>query len=241
MRYHPQQPRRAGDPPSRGRRRLRRRPLRHRPARGLPEGSAPSRPADVGDRAEARAGRDGREERRRHLLRFLPRRRPLRPPLAGVRLAAPAARRVPDVLHALPARGLAGDAHGDLGVPVAHRPPDRDGRRERLGVRGGLGARRGGPDGRAADEEADAGRRLEDDPPRVPHDASHLPREPGARDRRGPGRRGRRDEPGRPSRRPSTTRPSPSPSSRRTSSASSRTGPSRPRPRTRRAPSPSAS
>ena len=97
--------------------------------------------------------RPRREERGGDLLRLVPRRRPLRPPLPGVRLAAPPPRGVPDVVHAVPARGLAGDAHGDLGVPVARRAPDRDGRRERLDVRGGLRLRRGGPDGRAADEE----------------------------------------------------------------------------------------
>ena len=124
-----------------------------------------SRPAPAGARRpRSRCGADSARSPRgtRTLSDFdvLPRRRPLRPPFAGVRLAAPPARRVPDRLHALPARGLAGDAHGDLRVPVARRAPDRDGRRERLDVRGGLGVRRGGPDGRAPDEEEDEGRRL---------------------------------------------------------------------------------
>ena len=61
---------------------------------------------------------------------------------------------VADLLHAVPARGLAGDAAVDLRVPDAHLPADGPRRRERLALRGGLGARRGGADGRAALDEA---------------------------------------------------------------------------------------
>ena len=211
------------------------------PQRGLPPGAAGPAAARLRDRGAPGDGADRRAEREPLGVDVVPRRGPLLPPHAGLRLAAPLAGRVPDRVHAVPARGLAGDAHGDLGVPDAHGPPHRAGRRERLDVRGGLGLRRGRPDGRAPHEEEDEGRRLEGDPPRVPALPPDVPRELPLHDRRGARRRGRRDGPGGSRGGRGRRRPSPSPSSLRTSSASSKAGRPPPRRRTRRARSRSAS
>ena len=102
-----------------------------------------------------------------------------------------------DGLHALPARSLAGNAAVDLRVPDARLPADRARGRERLALRGSLGAGRGAAHGRAALEGPQARGPLGRHPPRVPGDRAELLREPGPRDRRGsPGRR-RRDGPAR--------------------------------------------
>ncbi len=74
-----------------------------------------------------------REERRRRGL--VPRRRHLRPLRPGGRRRGAPARRVPDRVHAVPARAVPGRAAGDLRVPDRDLRADRHGRLERLRLR----------------------------------------------------------------------------------------------------------
>ena len=154
----------------------------------------------------------------------LPGRGPLQPLRLGDRRPDALPRRVADGLHALPAGGLAGHAPVDLRVPDAHLPADGARRRQRLALRGGLGARRGAAHGRPARARAATRRALGRHPPGVPRDGADLLREPRPGGRRGPARArtGRRTRPR--SRRPWTTRRSPWRCSRPISTASSRTG-----------------
>ena len=89
------------------------------------------------------------QERERARHGVLPRRRALQPLRLGDRRPDALPRRVADVLHAVPARGLAGDAPVDLRVPDAHLPADGPRGRQRLALRGRVGARRGAAHGRA--------------------------------------------------------------------------------------------
>ena len=66
---------------------------------------------------------------------LVPRRGDLRPLRAGGRRRDPRARRVPDRVHAVPARDEPGRAAGDLRVPDRDLRADRDGRLERVRLR----------------------------------------------------------------------------------------------------------
>ena len=84
-----------------------------------------------------------RAERRRGFRALLPRRRDVRPLRAGDRRRDPLALGVPDALHAVPARGLAGRPAGDVRVPDLHVGADRAAGLERVDVRGPLVGRVG--------------------------------------------------------------------------------------------------
>ena len=145
-------------------------------------------------------------QRRRRLRALLPRRRDVRPLRAGARRRDHLALGVPHPLHALPARGLAGRAAGDVRVPDRDLRADRAPGRQRLDVRGPLGGRRRRLPG--------ARRRQGPRPPRRLARAAPARRETlatyarGLRRRGGRGRpRGRAHRPGGARRRRSTTAP----------------------------------
>ena len=110
------------------------------------------RPPDPGGRAarpaarpagrHGRAGRlraPARARRAQHVGRgrdHLPRRRDVRPLRPGDHRHADGALRVPDAVHALPARGLAGQPAGDVRVPDRDQRADRAAGLERLRLRG---------------------------------------------------------------------------------------------------------
>ena len=84
-----------------------------------------------------------RAQRRRRRRALLPRRRDVRPLRAGARRRDHPALRVPDPVHAVPARGLPGRAAGDVRVPDRDLGAHRAAGRQRLAVRGPVVGRLG--------------------------------------------------------------------------------------------------
>ena len=82
----------------------------------------------------------------------LPRSRGLQAPHSGERRSSDPALRVPDQLHAVPARDRPGYAEGSVRIPDAGCDPDRHGGRQRVDVRRLDRLRRGDADGAPADE-----------------------------------------------------------------------------------------
>ena len=173
----------------------------------------------VGDRVAALVSRAGGEEQDRRRSRLVPRRRRVSALPAGVHRSASAARRVPDVVHAVSTRGLAGNAAVDLRISDAPVFADGTRRRERLALRRLDRTLRGGAAGRARGAQSDEGRDREVGASAVHRDRSHVRPEPRLRDR------GSRLDERRPHRygsacaRRARAMSSPSPCSRRTSSA----------------------
>ena len=97
-------------------------------------GAARSAARDGRDRGRAPPRRDGGEEPQRRLGAVLSRRRRLSPPRPGGGRSPDPARRVPDLLHAVPARGVAGDTAISVRVPDPGRAADRHGGGERLAL-----------------------------------------------------------------------------------------------------------
>ena len=136
----------ATDADRQGDARAHRRRVDRRAVRRHPRGR-PARPADRPAARQAGAGgvrvpaRPGGAQRLGRGRDHLPRRRHVRPlrPVAGRRAAL--ALGVPDPVHAVPARGLAGDAAGHVRVPDRDQRADRPAGLERDAVRGAVGGR----------------------------------------------------------------------------------------------------
>ena len=121
---------------ARRRRRLDRRSVRRRARGRAADGKIeglPDHACELGGGAPAGAACPAQHRRRRGAL--LPRLRRLPPPHPGQRRPSHPARRVPDQLHALPARDRPGHAAGPVRVPDPGRAALRLRRRQRLDVR----------------------------------------------------------------------------------------------------------
>src|SRR3954447_24314990 len=172
--------------------------------RGAVRGPAGRRATRAGARAGARdvgAGAErlfrvaGGRERARRRRALVPRRghvRPLRPRDCGRR---PAARRIPDRLHAVSARAQPGRAAGDLRVPDRDLRAHRHGRLERVRLRRDDGRRRRLFHRQARDRPHEGGRHRGDQPAGAPG-GQDLRARLRARGCRGPAQ-GRSDRPGR--------------------------------------------
>ncbi len=110
----------------------------------------------LGDRDPPLPRRSRGQKRQRAGYGVLSGRRRLQPLRLGDRRSDALPGGVADLVHALPAGGLAGDAPVHLRVPDARLPADRPRGRQRVAVRGRVGAGRGAPDGRTALEGEEA-------------------------------------------------------------------------------------
>jgi hypothetical protein len=119
-----------------------------------PRGAASARRSSCRRRSTSRrscgTSRSWPRRTARAAMLSLPRRGRVRPPLPARGRSAPAAQRVLHGLHALPARGRAGHAAGDLRVPDDRERDPRPARRERVDVRRRERHRRSGAHGAAA-------------------------------------------------------------------------------------------
>ena len=140
----------------------------------------------LGDRGLRPPRRARRAQRRRRLGDLLHRRRHVRPLRPGAGRRDHLALGVPHPVHAVPARGLAGRAAGDVRVPDRDLGADRAAGRQRLAVRGAVvGRLRRLPGARRAQGPHAAGRLARPAPAR-PRDARDL--RPRLRRRGGRGR-----------------------------------------------------
>ena len=145
---------------------------------------------DAGERGPRPPRRAGRAKHRCRRRGQLPRRRHVRPLRAGDRRRDHQPLGVPDALHALPARGLAGRAAGDVRVPDRDVRADRARRLQRRAVRGALGRRLRGLPGDRRHRPQEAGR-LARPASAQPRDDGHLLGRLRHRGRRGRPRRRR--------------------------------------------------